>query len=70
MSIRILLLPGDGIGPEVAAEAELLIRSVAENYGLDIVMESALIGGAARVWRPRVRSWRPATGPTRWCWVR
>ncbi|MCW8926701.1 MAG: 3-isopropylmalate dehydrogenase [Xanthomonadales bacterium] len=47
MSIHIVLLPGDGIGPEVTAEAELLIGSAAEKYGLDVKMESALIGGAA-----------------------
>ena len=47
MSIQIVLLPGDGIGPEVAAEAERLINVVAEKYGLDITLESALIGGAA-----------------------
>ncbi len=47
MSIRIVLLPGDGIGPEVTNEAELLIRAVAAIHGLDIKMESALIGGAA-----------------------
>jgi 3-isopropylmalate dehydrogenase len=47
MSIRIVLLPGDGIGPEVTAEAELLIGAVAIKYGLDIRMDTALIGGAA-----------------------
>jgi 3-isopropylmalate dehydrogenase len=47
VSIRIVLLPGDGIGPEVTAEAELLIAAVAEKYGLEIRMDNALIGGAA-----------------------
>jgi len=47
VSIRIVQLPGDGIGPEVAAEAERLINTVAEKYDLSIAMASALIGGAA-----------------------
>ena len=29
MSAKIVLLPGDGIGPEVTAEAEKLIRALA-----------------------------------------
>ncbi len=29
MKAKIVLLPGDGIGPEVTAEAELLIMAVA-----------------------------------------
>ena len=47
MSIKIVLLPGDGIGPEVTAEAERLIMAVAEEYDLSLDMQSALIGGAA-----------------------
>lgn len=45
--IDIVLLPGDGIGPEVTTEAELLIRDLAEQYALDIHLQSHLIGGAA-----------------------
>ena len=47
MSSKILMLPGDGIGVEVTAEAEKLIKALAELYGVDIEMESGLIGGAA-----------------------
>ncbi|MGD9022015.1 MAG: 3-isopropylmalate dehydrogenase [Lysobacterales bacterium] len=47
MSAGIVMLPGDGIGPEIMAEAEKLVAAAAELYGLDIGMESALIGGAA-----------------------
>ncbi len=47
MNANILLLPGDGIGPEVTAEAEKLIHALADMYGLEITMQSALIGGAA-----------------------
>jgi len=45
--IEIVVLPGDGIGPEVTAEAELLIRDLAQQHGLDVHMQSHLIGGAA-----------------------
>ena len=47
MSAKIVLLPGDGIGPEVTTEAEKLIRALASQNGLDIEIESALVGGAA-----------------------
>ena len=47
MNARIVLLPGDGIGPEVTREAELLIKAVAQIHGIDIEMQSGLIGGAA-----------------------
>ncbi len=47
MNAKIVLLPGDGIGPEVTREAELLIKTVAEVYGVKLDMQSALIGGAA-----------------------
>jgi len=47
MASKIVLLPGDGIGPEVTAEAEKLIRALAGQHGVDIELQSALIGGAA-----------------------
>jgi 3-isopropylmalate dehydrogenase len=40
---KVLVLPGDGIGPEVTAEAVAVLRMVAP----DIETESALIGGCA-----------------------
>jgi 3-isopropylmalate dehydrogenase len=46
-SAKIVLLPGDGIGPEVAAEAELLIADIAGKYGFTLDMRTELIGGAA-----------------------
>ena len=33
LKANIALLPGDGIGPEVVAEAVRVLRTVAENYG-------------------------------------
>ena len=47
MNASILLLPGDGIGPEVVAAAERVLRAVAERFGHDFRFETALIGGGA-----------------------
>ena len=46
MSKRILVLPGDGIGPEITAEAvKVLDKLVGE--GLDVELDEGLVGGAA-----------------------
>jgi len=47
MNAKIVLLPGDGIGPEIMAEAELLIKALAGAYGFSLELQTALIGGAA-----------------------
>jgi len=47
MKATIVTLPGDGIGPEVAEEARLVLARVAEAYGHDFEFEEKLIGGAA-----------------------
>jgi len=47
MQARIAVLPGDGIGPEVAAEAVQVLKKVAHIYGHEFVFEEALIGGVA-----------------------
>lgn len=47
MSKNILILPGDGIGPEIVTEAEKVLNVLQSAYGLDIVIEHALIGGSA-----------------------
>jgi 3-isopropylmalate dehydrogenase len=47
VSARILLLPGDGIGPEVVAEAERVLHALKRHFGLDAEWSEALIGGAA-----------------------
>jgi 3-isopropylmalate dehydrogenase len=44
---RIAVLPGDGIGPEVVAEAEKVLRAIGERFGHQFEMEQALVGGAA-----------------------
>ena len=47
MNASILLLPGDGIGPEVVAAAEHVLRAVARRSGHQFAIASAPIGGAA-----------------------
>jgi len=47
MNAKIVLLPGDGIGPEVTTEAELLIKAVAQAHGVSLELKTELIGGAA-----------------------
>ena len=47
MSKKILILPGDGIGPEIVAEAVKLLATLRDEHGLDIELDEALVGGAA-----------------------
>ena len=44
---RILLLPGDGIGPEVTAEARRVLEAAAGRFGLDLAFDEGEIGGSA-----------------------
>ncbi|APZ43350.1 3-isopropylmalate dehydrogenase [Acidihalobacter ferrooxydans] len=46
MSRTILVLPGDGIGPEIIAEAVKLIDALKSRHGLDVELDEATIGGA------------------------
>jgi len=47
MKATIAVLPGDGIGTEVAAEAERLLQRIAERHGHTFTLTTGLIGGAA-----------------------
>jgi 3-isopropylmalate dehydrogenase len=47
MKLKILVVAGDGIGPEVTSEATRILRSVAELGGYDFEFREALIGGIA-----------------------
>lgn len=47
MDVRITVLAGDGVGPEVTAEAVACLRAVAERFGHRFTFQEALIGGAA-----------------------
>ena len=44
---KILLLPGDGIGPEVISEVKKIIEWLNKNKSLDFEIEEALVGGAS-----------------------
>lgn len=46
-SYRIAVLAGDGIGPEVMAEAVRVLAAAARRFGFDYTLEEALVGGAA-----------------------
>ena len=47
MKARIAVLGGDGIGPEVTAEAVRVLQAVAARHGHDFEFVEALVGGAA-----------------------
>ena len=47
MNAAILLLPGDGVGPEVTSESRRVLETVADRCGHTFSIEEALIGGAA-----------------------
>ena len=44
---RVLLLPGDGIGPEVVREAAAVLRVAAANARIEIDLDERAVGGAA-----------------------
>lgn len=47
MTLKIAVLPGDGIGPEVTREAVRVLRAVGTSAGLDFRFEELPIGGMA-----------------------
>jgi 3-isopropylmalate dehydrogenase len=47
VTFKILLLPGDGIGPEVVAAASTVLRAVASRFGHEFQLTEAIIGAAA-----------------------
>ena len=47
MSHRILMLPGDHVGPEIIAEADKLLQCLMSDFGLDAELEYANLGGCA-----------------------
>jgi 3-isopropylmalate dehydrogenase len=47
MILNLTILPGDGIGPEVTAQAVVVLRTVAERFGHQLRLQEKLIGGAA-----------------------
>ena len=47
MSKTIAVLPGDGIGVEIVAQAVKVLNCLKKDFGLDVEMENGLVGGAA-----------------------
>ena len=44
---KIVLLPGDGVGPEVTREAAACLAMISDRYGWDFAFQSHDFGGAA-----------------------
>lgn len=47
MSKKIAILPGDGIGPEIVAEATKIIHCLRREWDFKVELEEGLVGGAA-----------------------
>lgn len=47
MSKKVLILPGDGIGPEIVAEAEQVLVALNQQFSLGLELQQGLLGGAA-----------------------
>lgn len=62
MNLKIAVLSGDGVGPEVTREAVRVLRAVAEQGGHEFHFEELPIGGGAAM-----RFGSPLPGPTRDC---
>ena len=47
MKLNICCIPGDGIGPEIVAEAKKVLNKVAQKYGHEMNFTDILMGGAS-----------------------
>ena len=47
MNLKIAVLPGDGIGPEISVQGVEVMKSIARKFGHNIEFEEALVGAAA-----------------------
>ena len=47
MNLKILILPGDGIGTEVTGAAVDVLKAVAKKYGHTLELSEGLLGGVA-----------------------
>lgn len=47
MEARFVLLPGDGIGPEIVSQAKRVLEKVAEKFSHQFAFEECLLGGIA-----------------------
>ena len=44
---KIIMMPGDGIGPEIVDQARKVLHKLQADHGLEVELEDALVGGAA-----------------------
>jgi 3-isopropylmalate dehydrogenase len=47
MKYNIVTMPGDGIGPEIVAQAVLVLQKIGEKYGAEFAFTEVPVGGAA-----------------------
>jgi 3-isopropylmalate dehydrogenase len=47
LNFKIASLPGDGVGPEVVAECEKVLKAIAKKYGHNVEFHQGLIGGVS-----------------------
>lgn len=47
MDLRITCIPGDGIGPEIVAQAKKVLERTAEQFGHRVLWQEILLGGAS-----------------------
>ena len=53
-TFNISILSGDGIGPEVMAQAILVLESVSDRYDFNLSLDHQLVGGIAIDESPRL----------------
>lgn len=73
MSKQILILPGDGIGPEIMAEAVKVLQRIDTQHGLGFELVYDELGGAAydKYGSPwPMKRWSVRVLPMRCCWAR
>jgi 3-isopropylmalate dehydrogenase len=47
LNVKVAVLAGDGIGPEIVEQAVKVLQAVGERIGIDLEINEALVGGAA-----------------------
>ena len=64
--MQILVLPGDGIGPEITAATRDVLRAASDRFGLGLALEDDVVGHESlRRYGTTVRPERPRQGPQR-----
>src|SRR5262249_41462487 len=47
MNLKVVVLPGDGVGPEVTSEAVKVLKRLCSSYGHELTLQCKDVGGAA-----------------------